>query len=128
MKDELYKLASEVRKFAHARYSNYKVGAALLSEGQRTFVGCNVENAVYPLGQCAERVAVQAMIAGGAKQIESLMVVTENGAAPCGACCQVIAEFAEPSVTIYIADENGNIREATLGVLLPDAFTLEERP
>lgn len=125
MKDELHRLASEVRELAYAPYSNYKVGAALLSDDQRIFVGCNVENAVYPLGQCAERVAIQAMVAGGAKRIESLMLVTENGATPCGACRQVMSEFADLSTTIYIADTGGNIRKATLEELLPDAFTLE---
>lgn len=128
MKDHLYRLASEVRELAYAPYSNYKVGAAVLSEDQRIFVGCNVENAVYPLGQCAERVAIQAMIAGDAKRIESLMLVTENGASPCGACRQVISEFAGESTAIYIADESGNIRETTLGALLPEPFMLEELP
>ena len=91
--DALIAKAVEVRRKAHAPYSKYLVGAALLAKDGRVFVGCNVENASYGLTCCAERNAVFAAVAAGAKKFVAVAVVTANGGSPCGACRQVLREF-----------------------------------
>ena len=108
-KQKLYEKALEIREKAYAPYSQYKVGAALLSEEGRYYVGCNVENISYPCGTCAEAGAIASMIAGGDKTIEALLVVSfgKNLVYPCGACLQRIAEFSNPRTIIYVADKQG---------------------
>lgn len=125
MKQKLFEAALDARANAYAPYSGYKVGAAVLSPTGEVFAGCNVENEVYPLGQCAERVAIQALVASGETRFEALILVTENGATPCGACRQVMAEFGAPKSVVYIANKDGVIRETSVGELLPDAFSRE---
>ena len=127
MSIDLFEAAAAARQNAYCPYSEYAVGAAIRSEGGHIFAGCNVENAVYPLGQCAERVAIQCMVAAGESRFTELLLITENGGAPCGACRQVMSEFGDASVRVIIADSAGVIRETQLGKLLPDAFTLESR-
>ena len=124
MKDALLSAAAKARERAYAPYSGYKVGAAILSGGNNIYTGCNVENGVYPLGQCAERVAIQTMVASGEIKVAALLLVTENAASPCGACRQVISEFADSDTPIYIADTNGIVQETTVGALLPQSFKL----
>jgi len=97
------------------------VGAALLGASGRVFTGCNVENAVYPLGLCAERVAVFKAISEGERAFLVIAVATENGGTPCGACRQVLSEFA-PNLRILLVDGEGRVRETSLGALLPEPF------
>jgi len=125
MKQRLFDAALNARENAYAPYSNYKVGAAVLSALGEIISGCNVENEVHPLGQCAERVAIQAMVASGETRFEALILVTENGATPCGACRQVMAEFGTPEAVVYIADTDGIVKETSISELLPDAFSRE---
>lgn len=119
---ELIAQAIEARKRAYTPYSHYKVGAALLGKSGKVYLGCNVENASYGHTVCAERTAVLKAVSEGEREFEAIAVVTRNGGSPCGACRQVMAEFA-PELTIYIADENGEYRTTTMSELLPDSFT-----
>jgi cytidine deaminase len=118
---ELLKAAEGARKMAYAPYSRFAVGAALLTADGTIYTGCNVENASYGLGICAERNAIAHAVACGAKQFTAVAVVTDNGVTPCGACRQVLAEFA-PRMTVIVADKDGNRRVYSLAELLPDAF------
>jgi cytidine deaminase len=113
--------AALAREFAYAPYSGYRVGAALLAASGRVYQGANVENAVYALTVCAERVAVFKAISEGEQEFEAIAVVTSNGGSPCGACRQVLREFA-PSMPVFIADAEGHFRQTTVGALLPDSF------
>ncbi|NOX63093.1 MAG: cytidine deaminase [Chloroflexi bacterium] len=113
--------AFAARKRAYAPYSNYHVGAALLTEEGKVFQGCNIENAAYSVSLCAERVAIFKAASEGHRRFRALAVVTENGGAPCGPCRQVMREFA-PDLVILIADVEGRVRRTTLAELFPDAF------
>jgi len=117
----LIKAATDVRSQAHAPYSNYKVGAALLDDQGDIHVGCNVENASYGLTVCAERNAVFRALADGRKNFVAIAVVTEDGGFPCGACRQVLWEFAQ-DLQVIVADAVGDFREHRLVELLPEAF------
>ena len=119
---ELIAQAVEARKRAYTPYSHYKVGAALLGKSGKVYLGCNVENASYGHTVCAERTAVLKAVSEGEREFDAIAVVTRNGGSPCGACRQVMAEFAS-ELTIYIADKNGEYRTTTLSDLLPDMFT-----
>ena len=121
---KLIAAARVVRGRAHAPYSKYRVGAAVLDERGRVHVGCNVENASYGLTVCAERNAVAAAVAAGAKRIRAAAVTTPDGGTPCGACRQVLAELGAAAMPILVARPNGAPRATTLGALLPDAFAL----
>ena len=117
----LIEAAIEVRERSYAPYSNYQVGAALLMEDGTIVTGVNVENSSYGLTICAERTAVGKAIAAGYRKILAVAVATDNAGAPCGACRQVLTEFAG-DVPIYLVDEAGNGRDTTLYTLLPDHF------
>ena len=117
----LIEAAKKVRKNAHAIYSNYKVGAAVLTIDDSIITGCNVESSSYGLTCCAERVALFSAVANGYNKFKALAVITEDGGTPCGACRQVIWDLCG-DIPIYIADENGNIEETTSKELLPNAF------
>ncbi len=119
---ELIAQAIEARKRAYAPYSHYKVGAALLGKSGQVYLGCNVENASYSHTVCAERTAILKAVSEGEREFEAIAVVTRNGGSPCGACRQVMVEFA-PELIIYIADKNGDYRATTMSELLPDSFT-----
>ncbi|MCS7251621.1 MAG: cytidine deaminase [Anaerolineae bacterium] len=121
MDHALVKLALQMRERAYAPYSGYRVGAALLAASGQVFTGCNVENAVYPLGLCAERVAVFKAISEGEHRFTTLAIATENGGTPCGACRQVLSEFA-PDLRILLVDAKGTVRETSLRALLPEPF------
>jgi cytidine deaminase len=125
----LVQAALAARMQAYAKYSSFAVGAAILTADGRTFAGCNVENASYGLAICAERAAVFAAVAAGQQQFKLLAVASPGGATPCGACRQVLAEFA-PSLPILIvdADQPNRLVRANLGDLLPGAFTLRPLP
>jgi cytidine deaminase len=119
----LEQAAIAVRRRAHAPYSGYEVGAALLGASGAVFAGCNVENASYGLSICAERSALVQMIAAGDRTATALVVVTQGPiiGTPCGACRQCLAEFAE-DMPIRLLVEDGASRMTSLGALLPDAF------
>lgn len=119
--EELIARAALAQEFAYAPYSNYSVGAALLARAGQVYLGTNVENASYSLTVCAERVAVFKAVSAGEREFTALALVTSNGASPCGACRQVLREFA-PDLTIYIADADGNYRQTSVAALLPDSF------
>ncbi len=117
--------AIAVRHNAHAPYSAYKVGAALVTKSGEVFTGCNVENASYGLCLCAERSAIAAMVSAGAKEPVALVVVTKGPkpGSPCGMCRQTLAEFALDLPIRMIADGYpAATRDTTLEQLLPDAF------
>ena len=123
LRQKLIGLARQAREKAYAPYSGYQVGAALLTTSGKIFTGCNVESAAYPTSMCAERVAVFKAVSEGEREFVAIAVVTSNGATPCGACRQVLAEFGL-HLLVLIADAEGNIKqEATLSELLPGAFT-----
>jgi cytidine deaminase len=119
--------ARAVRRHAHAPYSRFSVGAAVLDESGRIHVGCNLENGSYGLTVCAERNAVAAAVAAGAKRIQAVAVVTRlrnPPASPCGACRQVLAELADDDALVLMAGPTGAAQQEHLGALLPRAFRL----
>lgn len=128
LRERLVASAREARRTAYAPYSGYAVGAAVWSEDGRLFTGVNVENASYGLSICAERVAVFRAVSEGARRIQAVAVVTRDGGTPCGACRQVLAEFADEDTPVWCAsDESVEIQEYRLGDLLPSAFHLLPR-
>jgi len=118
---QLIVLAAEARRNAYTPYSHYAVGAALLTASGQVHTGCNVENASYGLTICAERTAVVKAVAEGEREFVAIAVVSDNGATPCGACRQVLAEFG-PDMWVLVADAVGNYRTYRLRDLLPDSF------
>ena len=122
---KLIHAAVAVRANAHAPYSRFQVGAAVLTASGEIFAGCNVENASYGLTMCAERVAVGAAVAAGHKQITAIAVATAGGHSPCGACRQVLSEFG-PAMEILLvdADDPAKVRTTSLDKLLPEQFSL----
>ncbi|MGB9521299.1 MAG: cytidine deaminase [Anaerolineales bacterium] len=119
---KLIESAQEARKWAYAPYSNYQVGAALLTNSGRIYDGINIENASYPATICAERVAASKAISEGEREFVALAVVTRNGGTPCGICRQFLAEFGRDTI-ILVANEEGQIQlEETLETLLPLSF------
>ena len=121
-RQSLIDLANEARKKSYAPYSHYPVGAALRTKTGRVYSGVNIENAAYPTGICAERVAIFKAVSEGELEIDVIAVVTNNGGSPCGSCRQVMAEFGLDTI-VLIADGNGKlIEETTVRKLLPEAF------
>jgi cytidine deaminase len=121
--DQLVKAALAARERAYAPYSNYAVGAAVLAADGQIFTGVNVENASYGLSICAERTAVFRMIATtGHQLIQAVAVATANGGSPCGACRQVLVEFAPQDIPLWLTDAAGNVQTFTLHQLLPAHF------
>ena len=127
-KQKLVRAALRARNFAVARYSKFKVGAALLTKTGEIIGGANVENASYGLTCCAERVALFKALTEGKRNFIAVAVVARcaGGAMPCGACRQLLAEFA-PRATVFVADSRkpSVIREFSVRELLPGAFTLK---
>ncbi len=119
----LISAACEARQHAFVPYSQYRVGAALRTAQGHIFRGCNVENKSYSLTICAERAAVFNAIQAGEQDFEALAIATEDGAAPCGACRQVLAEFApDLSILLVTAQSPPTFTETSLKLLLPDRF------
>lgn len=118
--DELIKAAKTARRSAYAPYSNFSVGAALLTKDGKIFTGCNVENVSLGLTICAERSAVAAAVNSGSKDFVAIAVVTgsKKPAVPCGACRQVLAEF-NSAIQILAANEDGLVEQFELSSLLP---------
>jgi cytidine deaminase len=122
--EELVNRAVSARERAYAPYSNYRVGAALLTVGGAVYVGCNVENASYPATICAERVALTSAIADGQRDFVAIAVATRDGGTPCGICRQVMAELGA-GMEVYIAAADGGYRTTSVQALLPDAFSAD---
>lgn len=124
--NQLIAAAAAAREHAHAPYSHFRVGAALLDETGRLFTGCNVENASYGATCCAERVAIFKAISEGGRKIAKIAVACDQDepCMPCGICRQVMAEFAAPDFELLAASPSGRSRRYTMAELLPDAFTL----
>jgi cytidine deaminase len=120
-KADLVAAAIRAREHAYAPYSNYRVGAAILLPEGEIVSGANVENASYGLTNCAERSAVYTAVSRGARALLAVAVATENAGSPCGACRQVLVEFAG-DVPVLLVDGAGSTRETTLYQLLPDHF------
>lgn len=114
--------ARQAQANAYAPYSNYRVGAALLTSSDVIYQGANIENAAYPDSICAERVAVFKAVSEGEKDFQAIAVVTRDGGTPCGSCRQVLAEFSLETL-VLVANEAGEVlREGTVAELLPGAF------
>ena len=122
--NDLFEAARQVQAKAYAPYSRFKVGAAVRGESGAIYTGCNVENAAYPVGTCAEAAAIAAMVAAGERRIAAILVLGGGEAlvTPCGACRQRIREFAAPDTKVHAADAGGVRRSFSLDALLPFAF------
>ena len=120
-REQLEEEACAVRDRAYAPYSKFRVGAAVLGGSGAMYSGVNVENASFGLTTCAERVAIFKAVSAGERNILAVAVCTESGVTPCGACRQVIREFAS-DCPLFVLDANGNSRETSLKTLLPESF------
>ena len=127
---DLLERAKEARKAAYAPYSGFRVGAALLGQDGRVYVGCNVENAAYSPSLCAERVAIGRAVADGCRAFAALAVVggadeepDDSPCFPCGVCRQVLSEFCGGDLPVYLL-QNGQPATFTLAELLPHSFSL----
>lgn len=120
----LFEAAEAVRAKAYAPYSGFSVGAAILADDGKIYAGCNVENAAYPVGNCAEPSAIAAMIAGGGTRIEKIFVTGPGTTpvTPCGGCRQRIREFASATTPVICLGVEGEPLYTTLGDLLPHSF------
>ena len=127
--DNLIDAALAVRAWAYAPYSKFAVGAAIRTPSGAIYVGCNVENASYPEGCCAETSAIAAMVAAGERQIAEVVVCADSEAplTPCGGCRQRLAEFGRADTVVRSAGPQGERARWTLGALLPAAFTMDDR-
>ena len=127
---ELFAAAEAVRAKAYAPYSRFSVGAAILADDGKIYVGCNIENAAYPVGNCAEPSAIAAMIAGGAKRIKRIYVTGPGSSpvTPCGGCRQRIREFADQDVVVISHGIDGAPLVQTIAQLLPYSFGPEYLP
>ncbi len=121
--DDLVAQAWAARANAYAPYSGFDVGAAVLTPDGRVFRGANVENASYPVGTCAERVAINAAVASGARAFAAIAIATDTDelVSPCGLCRQTMAEFA-PDLTVVLSAREGRRETLALGELLPRSF------
>lgn len=120
-KESLWQAALKAREFAYTPYSNYKVGAALLTASGKVYSGCNIENAAYGPGNCAERTAIFKAVSEGEREFVALALVTENGGTPCGICRQVIREFSN-DMPIYVGNTQEILKEYLISELLLDGF------
>jgi cytidine deaminase len=123
--DSLIEAAKEAARRAYAPYSRFRVGAALLTKSGKVFTGCNVENASYSLAICAERNAIFSAVAAGEREFARMVIFTptESLTGPCGACRQVMAEFA-PNLKVTLVNRSGRSRSYRLSKLLPERFAL----
>lgn len=117
--------ATNVRQNAYAPYSKFKVGAAIRAASGKIYAGCNVENAAYPEGTCAEAGAIAAMIAAGETELTEAYVIADSPepVAPCGGCRQKLSEFGLGSVTVTLATTSGEEKATTIAELLPGSFS-----
>jgi len=125
MNEESYIAATkEAMSKAYVPYSNYPVGALIVTDNGNTYSGCNVENASYPLGNCAEASAIASMVIGGEKKIKTIYIMTKNdeGGIPCGGCRQRIREFSDENTQIMMCSPDGVQQRINLSELLPNSF------
>lgn len=128
--EKLIKKAIEMLNFSYAPYSNFHVGAALLTSEGEIYTGCNIENAAYGPSNCAERTAIFKAVSEGKKEFEAIAVVggkngkIENFCPPCGVCRQVLAEFCKKDFEIVLAKSTNEYKIMTLEKLLPESFSL----
>ena len=127
---QLIQAALATRDQAHAPYSKFQVGAALQTSDSTTITGSNVESASYGLSCCAERVAIFKALSENQHNFSALAIASPGGAAPCGACRQIIAEFASGATLILVDSDspNATAKETDIKTLLPDAFTGDDLP
>ena len=129
-KKDLVNAAKEAMKNSYSPYSDFKVGAALLSKDGKVYKGCNIENAAYGPSNCAERTAIFKAVSEGVKDFEAIAIVggksgiIEDFCPPCGVCRQVMAEFCHEDFKIILAGKADEIKEFSLGELLPESFGL----
>ncbi|MDE0948449.1 MAG: cytidine deaminase [Candidatus Thioglobus sp.] len=114
----------EAMSKAYVPYSNYPVGVLIVTDNGNTYTGCNVENASYPLGNCAEASAIASMIMGGEKKIKHIYVMTKNdeGGIPCGGCRQRIREFSDSNTEVFMCSKDGVQGRVNISELLPNSF------
>jgi cytidine deaminase len=126
--DELLALARSAREKAYAPYSNFLVGAALLTRGGHQFSGCNVENASYGLCLCAERTALFSAVAAGCRpgDFTAMVVIADTAepVSPCGACRQVMSELCDGAMPVLLANLRGDTQQTSVAALLPGSFKL----
>lgn len=125
---QLMEAAKQARDRAYVPYSNFKVGAALLTKDGQVFGGCNIENAAYSVVNCAERTAIFKAWSEGASEFTAIAVVadTNRPVPPCGACRQVIAELCPPDMPVILTNLKGDVQTLTVAELLPGAFSPED--
>lgn len=125
-REKLIEVARKVAGYAYAVYSDFKVGAALLTPDERVFTGCNIENSSYGLTVCSERTAVFKAISEGHREFAAIAIWSESSppARPCGACLQVLAEFGS-DINVICANSKGETDEFKLKELLPQGFTFK---
>lgn len=124
MQKKLITKAQKIRNHAYVPYSKFPVGAAVLTTSGNIYTGCNIENAAYPVTCCAERVAIFKAIAAGEREFDSMAVVadTKRPVPPCGSCRQVMSEFFDANVNIYLSNVKGDIKTIAMKELLPFSF------
>jgi len=120
--------AMQVRENAYAPYSNYAVGAALMSSTGEIFTGVNVENAAYSITICAERSALFNAVSNGVRDFKAIVIVTDNGGVSCGSCRQAISEFGKDVDLIFANSQGRIVLETTISELLPHSFGQENLP
>ena len=127
-KEKLVEESIKARDKAYVPYSKFPVGAALLAEDGTVYHGCNIENSAYSMANCAERTAFFKAVSEGILTFKALAVVadTEGPVSPCGACRQVIAEFCDGQMPVYLTNLKGDVLETTVAELLPGAFSKED--
>ncbi|MGL4521848.1 MAG: cytidine deaminase [Bacilli bacterium] len=125
---QLIEAAKQAREKAYIPYSKFAVGAALLTEEGVVYKGCNVENASYGLCNCAERTAVFKAVSEGERNFKAIAVIadTPGPVSPCGMCRQVLAEFGNKNMPVYLSNLHGALEVTTVGDLLPGAFSAED--
>ena len=122
--EKLFLAAKNVRENAHVPYSQFKVGAAFLTENKSIISGCNVENAAYPQSQCAEASAIGNLVSSGYTKIKEVVVIGSGDllCSPCGGCRQRLREFASLDTLVHMCNMDGHLKTSTLAELLPDSF------
>ncbi|SHF55758.1 cytidine deaminase [Ornithinibacillus halophilus] len=124
MSKQLIEKAIEIREKAYVPYSKFPVGAALLTKSGKVYTGCNIENAAYPVACCAERVAIFKAISDGEKEFVEMAVAadTERPVPPCGSCRQVMVEFFDQNMNLYLTNLKQDVKKVTVEDLLPFSF------
>lgn len=127
-KEDIIQLAKEARENAYVPYSNFKVGAAVVTKEGKIYKGANIENASYGLTNCAERTAIFKAVSEGDRNLDSIAIIadTDGPVSPCGACRQVMVEFFDPKAKVFLANLKGEVEETTVEELLPGAFKQED--